>query len=48
MGRHGRNIANDAIAGIGQLNNEGRIALMARRFWIGQGHDHGDIRRRRR
>ena len=41
--RHGRDVALDDVAGVGQFDDEGRIALMARRVRIGHGHDHGQI-----
>ena len=40
---HGLDIADDLIAGVGQFDDEGRIALMARRVGIGHRHDERDV-----
>jgi len=42
--RHGRDIALDDVAGVRQLDDEGRVALMTGRLGIGHRHDQGEIR----
>ena len=43
MDGHGRDVADDLVAGVWQLDDEGRVLLVARRVRIGLGHDDGDI-----
>ena len=41
---HGRNVALDDVARVGQLDDEGRIALVTRRVGVGHGHHHRQVR----
>ena len=40
---HGRDVADDAVAGVGQLDDESRVALVARGVWIGHRHHQGHV-----
>ena len=43
MWLHGFDIAQNLIAWVRQLDDEGTVLLVARRVWIGFGHDDSDV-----